>query len=125
MKIVQKFKDKKENYSPNNTQKFTPLSTIYFTSSIVINYHHNPLAESANRENKLLNLKLTEEVKKIRRDAANERERRRMRNINKAFDRLRTFLPAFEESQQLSKYDTLQMAQSYISALIEILQTKI
>lgn len=57
-----------------------------------------------------------------RRLAANARERRRMQNLNKAFDRLRTYLPSLGNDRQLSKYETLQMAQSYITALYDLLQ---
>lgn len=57
-----------------------------------------------------------------RRLAANARERRRMQNLNKAFDRLRAYLPSLGNDRQLSKYETLQMAQSYITALYDLLQ---
>ncbi|XP_014603042.1 PREDICTED: uncharacterized protein LOC106786322 [Polistes canadensis] len=59
---------------------------------------------------------------KKRRLAANARERRRMQNLNKAFDRLRAYLPSLGNDRQLSKYETLQMAQSYITALYDLLQ---
>lgn len=61
-------------------------------------------------------------IVKKRRLAANARERRRMQNLNKAFDRLRTYLPSLGNDRQLSKYETLQMAQSYITALYDLLQ---
>ncbi|KZC10038.1 PREDICTED: protein atonal-like [Dufourea novaeangliae] len=61
-------------------------------------------------------------VVRKRRLAANARERRRMQNLNKAFDRLRTYLPSLGNDRQLSKYETLQMAQSYITALYDLLQ---
>jgi atonal protein 1/7 len=58
---------------------------------------------------------------KKRRLAANARERRRMDLLNKGFDRLRQVLPGLGPERQLSKYETLQMAQSYISELQELL----
>ncbi|XP_018323258.1 protein atonal [Agrilus planipennis] len=61
-------------------------------------------------------------VLKKRRLAANARERRRMQHLNQAFDRLRTFLPQLGHDRQLSKYETLQMAQSYIAALYDLLE---
>lgn len=61
-------------------------------------------------------------VMKKRRLAANARERRRMNNLNNAFDKLRTVLPSLGNDRQLSKYETLQMAQSYINALYELIQ---
>jgi len=62
------------------------------------------------------------QVMKKRRLAANARERRRMNNLNSAFDKLRDVVPALGNDRQLSKYETLQMAQSYITALCELLQ---
>ncbi|KAL7288206.1 hypothetical protein TKK_0017756 [Trichogramma kaykai] len=59
-------------------------------------------------------------VVRKRRLAANARERRRMQNLNKAFDRLRDYLPSLGNNRQLSKYETLQMAQSYITALCDL-----
>ncbi|XP_041763388.1 transcription factor 21-like [Anopheles merus] len=60
-------------------------------------------------------------VRKKRRLAANARERKRMKGLNEAFDRLRQYLPSLGNDRQLSKHETLQMAQSYISALAELL----
>lgn len=60
-------------------------------------------------------------VVKKRRLAANARERRRMDGLNDAFDRLRDVVPALGNDIKLSKYETLQMAQSYIAALHELL----
>ena len=62
------------------------------------------------------------EVMKKRRLAANARERRRMDSLNVAFDQLRDVVPAFSNDRKLSKYETLQMAQSYINALNELLK---
>lgn len=64
------------------------------------------------------------QVEKTRRIAANARERRRMNGLNTAFDKLRTVLPSsmFQQQRRFSKYETLQMAQSYIAALQSILQ---
>ena len=59
---------------------------------------------------------------KQRRLAANARERRRMNNLNTAFDRLRDVIPSLGDDKQLSKFETLQMAQSYINALVALLQ---
>lgn len=61
-------------------------------------------------------------VKKKRRLAANARERKRMQNLNDAFDRLREYLPSLGNDRQFSKHETLQMAQSYITALCDLLE---
>ena len=60
-------------------------------------------------------------VVKKRRLAANARERRRMNGLNEAFDRLREVIPSLGEDHKLSKFETLQMAQTYISALCDLL----
>ena len=65
---------------------------------------------------------IPQEVQKHRRTAANARERRRMNSLNVAFDRLREVVPAFSSDRKLSKYETLQMAQSYINVLQELLK---
>ncbi|XP_059378354.1 protein atonal homolog 1b [Carassius carassius] len=57
-----------------------------------------------------------------RRVAANARERRRMHGLNRAFDKLRSVIPSLENEKKLSKYDTLQMAQIYITELCELLE---
>uniref|UniRef100_A0A672G6F4 Atonal bHLH transcription factor 1c n=1 Tax=Salarias fasciatus TaxID=181472 RepID=A0A672G6F4_SALFA len=48
--------------------------------------------------------------------------RRRMLGLNVAFDRLRSVIPNLESDKKLSKSETLQMAQIYISTLSELLQ---
>lgn len=61
-------------------------------------------------------------IRRKRRLAANARERKRMHALNEAFDRLRQYLPTIGNDRQLSKHETLQMAQSYITALSELLK---
>jgi hypothetical protein len=61
-------------------------------------------------------------VVKKRRLAANARERRRMHNLNVAFERLRNVLPSISSDRHLSKSETLQMAQSYINSLADLLR---
>ncbi|KAK9541859.1 transcription factor atoh7 [Anarhichas minor] len=56
-----------------------------------------------------------------RRNAANARERKRMQGLNTAFDCLRKVVPQWGQDKTLSKYETLQMALSYIMALNRIL----
>ncbi|KAK9506718.1 hypothetical protein O3M35_008603 [Rhynocoris fuscipes] len=61
-------------------------------------------------------------VLRRRRLAANARERRRMNGLNEAFDRLREVIPSIGSDHKLSKFETLQMAQSYIAALCDLLE---
>ena len=67
-------------------------------------------------------LDMSEFVMKKWRLAANARERRRMDLLNQGFDRLRTVLPGLGPETQLSKYETLQMAQEYINQLSQLLE---
>ena len=61
-------------------------------------------------------------LSKQRRVAANARERRRMHSLNVAFDELRAVMPSHDAGRQLSKFETLQMAQTYIQTLEEMLK---
>lgn len=70
-------------------------------------------------------------LKKIRRRvatlaqrrAANIRERRRMYNLNEAFDKLRRKVPTFAYEKRLSRIETLRLAITYISFMTELLQS--
>ncbi|XP_071532426.1 uncharacterized protein [Panulirus ornatus] len=66
---------------------------------------------------------LGKDVLRTRRVAANARERRRMHGLNDAFDRLREVIPCLGSDRKLSKFETLQMAQTYIAALQELLKS--
>ncbi|KAG7173701.1 protein dimmed-like [Homarus americanus] len=62
------------------------------------------------------------EVIRKRRLAANARERRRMNGLNDAFEKLREVVPELGNDRKLSKFETLQMAQTYITALAELIR---
>lgn len=59
--------------------------------------------------------------KPLQRNAANDRERMRMRVLSKAFSRLKTMLPWVPPDTKLSKLDTLRLATCYIAHLQKIL----
>ncbi|KAK3091038.1 hypothetical protein FSP39_016679 [Pinctada imbricata] len=59
--------------------------------------------------------------KPIQRNAANARERARMRVLSKAFVKLKTTLPWVPADTKLSKLDTLRLASSYIAHLRQVL----
>lgn len=61
--------------------------------------------------------KVTPDVMKKRRVAANARERRRMNSLNEAYEQLRNVLPNLGPDKKLSKFETLQMAQTYMDQL--------
>lgn len=76
--------------------------------------------QSAGSSSNFVSVNVT--VLKKRRIAANARERRRMNGLNDAFNKLREVVPSLGDDHRLSKYETLQMAQTYISALCELLE---
>uniref|UniRef100_T1INY9 BHLH domain-containing protein n=1 Tax=Strigamia maritima TaxID=126957 RepID=T1INY9_STRMM len=78
-------------------------------------------SRASNRKNQRPDKLPTANVMRKRRLAANARERRRMNSLNVAFDKLRDVVPSLGNDRKLSKYETLQMAQSYIAALLELL----
>lgn len=57
----------------------------------------------------------------IQRNAANARERARMRVLSTAFYRLKTIIPWVPRDTKLSKLDTLRLATNYISFLASTL----
>ncbi|XP_060519459.1 transcription factor 21 [Cylas formicarius] len=62
-----------------------------------------------------------DDVRHPQRNAANARERARMRVLSKAFCRLKTTLPWVPADTKLSKLDTLRLATSYIAHLRAVL----
>ena len=63
-----------------------------------------------------------EESDEVPRNAANARERTRMRVLSKAFGRLKLTLPWVPPDTKLSKLDTLRLAMSYINHLQKTLE---
>ncbi|MCL4164945.1 UNVERIFIED_CONTAM: hypothetical protein GTU68_018219, partial [Idotea baltica] len=45
-----------------------------------------------------------------------------MNGLNDAFEKLREVVPALGNDRKLSKFETLQMAQTYIAALGELIR---
>lgn len=54
----------------------------------------------------------------------NARERKRIKNVNKAFDELRQHVPLGCHNKKISKVDTLQSAIEYIKALEQLVKQK-
>ncbi|CAN7943937.1 unnamed protein product [Ixodes hexagonus] len=75
---------------------------------------HRHLAED-------LEVRCRDKQKPVQRNAANARERARMRVLSKAFSRLKTSLPWVPEDTKLSKLDTLRLAAGYIAHLKQVL----
>uniref|UniRef100_A0AAQ4PPF5 Transient receptor potential cation channel, subfamily A, member 1b n=1 Tax=Gasterosteus aculeatus aculeatus TaxID=481459 RepID=A0AAQ4PPF5_GASAC len=73
-------------------------------------------------DRKLSRAQQQKDARQTQRNAANARERSRMRVLSKAFSRLKTSLPWVPADTKLSKLDTLRLASSYISHLRQLLQ---
>nr|XP_039261045.1 fer3-like protein [Styela clava] len=58
------------------------------------------------------------------RKSANNRERKRMFNINEGFDELRSRVPTFPYEKRLSKIDSLRLAIAYIAFLRDMLESE-
>lgn len=58
------------------------------------------------------------------RRAANIRERRRMFNLNEAFDKLRRKVPTFAYEKRLSRIETLRLAITYISFMDQVIRNE-
>lgn len=71
---------------------------------------------------KITTPKVTPDVMKKRRLAANARERRRMNSLNDAYEKLRDVIPNFGPDKKFSKYETLQMAKQYMEELQRIIE---
>ena len=58
------------------------------------------------------------------RRAANIRERRRMFNLNEAFDKLRRKVPTFAYEKRLSRIETLRLAITYIGFMDQVIRSE-
>ncbi|XP_054479313.1 transcription factor 21 [Anoplopoma fimbria] len=85
-------------------------------------YSDEELEEGRTKPESKLSRTQQKEARQSQRNAANARERARMRVLSKAFSRLKTSLPWVPADTKLSKLDTLRLASSYISHLRQILQ---
>ncbi|KAL4239726.1 hypothetical protein ACF0H5_000529 [Mactra antiquata] len=101
---------------------FTDIATLTSTTgSIKVKPLEIPLHKKISASRRKRHDPPTKDVLRKRRVAANARERRRMESLNVAFDKLRSVIPSFSDNSKLSKYETLQMAQTYINALKDLL----
>lgn len=62
-------------------------------------------------------------ITQTQRSAANVRERRRMDQLNSAFEQLRQVVPATTHEKRLSRIQTLKQAIDYIAFMTNVLET--
>lgn len=79
--------------------------------------HHHPQPQSTKPKRRRI-------ITTAQRKAANIRERRRMYNINDAFDLLRKRVPTFAYERRLSRIETLRLAIVYIGFMTDMLNGK-
>ncbi|KAK7491923.1 hypothetical protein BaRGS_00016769 [Batillaria attramentaria] len=79
---------------------------------------------TSNSDRDISHKKMSKLQKPVQRNAANARERSRMRVLSKAFSKLKTTLPWVPPDTKLSKLDTLRLASSYIAHLRQILDAE-
>ena len=65
-------------------------------------------------------VKRKRKINKTQRNAANQRERRRMVCLNTAFEKLRETIPMFPYEKKMSRIQTLRLAIDYISFMSDI-----
>ena len=115
--------DTLENIHTENISKNDCNSSNDYPSAAGQSGNHE-IAEKLTKRHKRQHISATTmnvTVLKKRRLAANARERRRMNGLNEAFDKLREVIPSLGVDHKLSKFETLQMAQTYILALNDLL----
>lgn len=108
---------------PLKTLSSSSIASVASTSTSTSTYTTVTAQKSGKKVKNIgTTTKITPDVMKKRRLAANARERRRMNSLNDAYEKLRDVLPNFGPDKKLSKYETLQMAQTYMNELKEILK---
>ena len=80
----------------------------------VMGHNNNGITSTKPKRKRIIN--------KAQRKAANIRERKRMFNLNEAFDELRTKIPKFSYEKKMSRIETLRLAITYISFMTDVLQ---
>jgi len=99
-----------------------PALNLTSTSEPTVRRRRRPVRRQADRNYRVDDVIKTANMAAVdRRLTANARERRRMMMLNAAFDELRDVVPLVtsRSGRRQSKYDTLQLAQSYINALVD------
>ena len=121
--------DKKFSYSKNYSQMSPSSESNSSHQSDLSCSHLNDLPRNSRSSQKPLSKwkmkqrTLSRETVGKRRTAANARERKRMDGLNVAFEKLREHVPNLGCDKELSKIETLQMAQTYIKALSALLES--
>lgn len=110
----------------NQDQPFIAVyeSGVFFIRARVCLFRGGSSSGSLQKSSMASSKKIRRRVATLaQRRAANIRERRRMYNLNEAFDKLRRKVPTFAYEKRLSRIETLRLAITYISFMTELLQS--
>uniref|UniRef100_A0A0A9W7R0 Transcription factor 21 n=1 Tax=Lygus hesperus TaxID=30085 RepID=A0A0A9W7R0_LYGHE len=97
------------------------MLSVEFHGSLVPPDQQSGLPSKAMPRRRSVEEEEEDEEERPQRNAANARERARMRVLSRAFCRLKTTLPWVPPDTKLSKLDTLRLATSYIAHLRRVL----
>ena len=104
-------------YSYIPQQDYSFCGTQYMQNTFCPKFSSRETTEATPREKR----KRRRIISPTQRVAANLRERRRMVNLNDAYDGLRTLLPTFSHEKNLSRVHTLKLAVDYIAFMKDML----
>lgn len=107
-----------------NTKVETCHTIVPIKPTTITTTHSAPTTKST-KKTKIIVPKVTPDIMKKRRLAANARERRRMNSLNDAYESLRKVLPNFGPDKKFSKYETLEMAKHYMDTLLGMLDSNV
>ena len=115
---VQKISDSVRANSGSNTTSLNHQNASPLTNGISSNFSltSNSISKSSKPRRRVATV--------AQRRAANIRERRRMFNLNSAFDKLRKKVPTFAYEKRLSRIETLRLAIMYIRFMTEVVRGK-
>jgi len=97
----------------------------------ILSFYLFDFGDCRNRSNRSVSAAAAAAAKKrkrvatvAQRRAANIRERRRMFNLNEAFDKLRRKVPTFAYEKRLSRIETLRLAITYIGFMDQVIRSE-
>lgn len=108
--------------SVSSSNSYSPKSRDSVSSQSVEESLRRPVCTKLKAKAHSNNCNKLDGLKKIRRMAANARERCRMHTVNYAFDKLRMLVPCYPSDRKLSKIATLKLATMYIADLDALLR---
>lgn len=116
--LLNKLKTSSTNFVSAQGVPGNAVSNYTQTAGQQSNHHHHHSTNANSTPHKRSRRRVATQAQ---RRAANVRERKRMQNLNKAFDSLRNNVPTFTYEKRLSRIETLRLAIMYIQFMSETL----